>query len=29
MEKAQQPTQEFRVKVIHGDYRKGGDTGFV
>ena len=23
MEKAQQPTQEFRVKVIHGDYRKG------
>ena len=23
MEKAQQPTQEFRVKVIHGDYPKG------
>lgn len=23
MEKTQEPTQEFRVKVIHGDYRKG------
>lgn len=23
MEKAQQPTQEFRVRVIHGDYQKG------
>ena len=23
MEKTQRPTQEFRVKVIHGDYRKG------
>ena len=23
MEKAHQPTQEFRVKVIHGDYLKG------